>query len=462
MRNVARYSGIGVSRPEPVRSPIRLVLLAGFGGLLVLMVFAGLGTMEVLREIETDNEAIRQEFLDRNRTLNEIRSALYLSGTYLRDYLLDPDVGQAEAHRAALEKTRATMDAALQTYREHLRQDEAPPFHGLEHDLDEYWKVLSPVLAWTPEERRARGDSFLRADVYPRRLSMLAVADQIANVNERQLNAGDRRVSELFHQFRRRVAVTLILTIGVGLVLATVSITYTLRLERDAQARFAEIEHARLELRELSGRLVETQETERRAISRELHDEVGQTLSAMVVELSNISAALPAANAVLRTHVDTMKRLLENSMGVVRNMALLLRPSMLDDIGLVPALRWQAREVSRRSGLRVDVATEHIPDSLPDEHKTCIYRVVQEALYNCTRHAGARVCRITLRYENGELLLAVQDDGKGFDRAEERGLGLLGMQERAERLGGRFEVSSLPGQGTLLTVSLPLPVEVAG
>ncbi|HYM23034.1 MAG TPA: hypothetical protein VEU08_07495, partial [Vicinamibacterales bacterium] len=85
--------------PERARSPIRVVLLAGFGGLLTLMAFAGLDTMEVLREIETSNNAIRQEFLDRNRTLNEIRSSLYLSGTYLRDYLLDPNAGQAESHR---------------------------------------------------------------------------------------------------------------------------------------------------------------------------------------------------------------------------------------------------------------------------------------------------------------------------------------------------------------------------
>ncbi len=438
------------------------MLLAGFGGLLLLMVFAGLDTLEVLREIETNNNAIRQEFLERNRTLNEIRSSLYLSGTYLRDYLLDPNVGQAESHRAALERTRASMDTALAAYGKWLRGAEMQPFHGLERDLDEYWRTLSPVLAWTPAERRARGDLFLRSEVYPRRTSMLAVADQIAEVNERQLNAGDRRVSDLFNAFRRRVRITLLITVGVGLLLAAVSISHTLRLERDAQVRYAEIAHARLELRELSARLVDTQERERRAISRELHDEVGQTLSAVVVELSNLSAALPeSAPLLLRGHVETTKRLVESTMNVVRNMALLLRPSMLDDIGLVPALRWQAREVSRRTGVRVDIATGTLPDDLPDEHKTCIYRVVQEALFNCTRHADAHVCRITLRHEGGELLLAVQDDGRGFDRTQERGLGLLGMQERAERLGGRFEVNSAAGKGTLLTVSLPLPVAVA-
>jgi len=448
-----------VASTERVRSPIRLVLLAGFGGLLALLAFAGLDTLEVVREIEHDNNAIRQEFLDRNRTLNEIRGSLYLSGTYLRDYLLDPDAGQAESHKATLERTRATMDAALAAYGGRVRGTERAPFEKLQHDLAEYWSTLSPALTWTPEERRARGDAFLRTEVYPRRASMLAVADQIADVNERQLNAGDRRLADLFNAFRRRVRFTVLATMAVGLVLAAVSMSHTLRLEREAHARFVEIEHARQELRDLSARLVETQEIERRAISRELHDEVGQTLSAIIVELSNFSAALPeTAGSALRGHVETVKKLVENTMGVVRNMALLLRPSMLDDIGLVPALRWQAREVSRRTGIRVDIATGPLPDELPDEHKTCIYRVVQEALHNCARHADAHVCRITLSHDNGELLLAVQDDGKGFDRAEERGLGLLGIQERAERLHGRFEVNSVPGKGTLLTVALPLPV----
>ena len=438
---------------------MRVVLLAGFGGLLALLVFAGLDTLEVLREIENNDNAIRQEFLERNRLLNEIRSSLYLSGTYLRDYLLDPDVGQAASHKGALERTHAAMDASLAAYGRRLLGNETAPFEGLQRDLVEYWRALSPVLTWTPAERRTRGEMFLRTEVYPRRASMLAVADQIADVNERQLNAGVGRMSALFDAFRLRVRATVLITIALGLLLAGVTVSYTLRLEREAQARYTEIERARQELRELSARLVETQELERRAISRELHDEVGQTLSAMVVELSNFSAGLPPeAVPRLRGHVDTMRKLVENTMGVVRNMALLLRPSMLDDVGLVPALRWQAREVSRRSGMRVDIATGALPDELPDEHKTCIYRVVQEALHNCARHAEAHVCRVTLRHENGELLLAVQDDGRGFDRSEERGLGLLGIQERVKRLNGRFEVSSVPGKGTLLTVALPLAV----
>ena len=124
-------------------------------------------------------------------------------------------------------------------------------------------------------------------------------------------------------------------------------------------------------------------------------------------------------------------------MNEIRNMALLLRPSMLDDFGLVPALDWQAREIGKRTGLRVQVASE-VAGELPEEHKTCIYRVVQEALNNCARHAQASAVQVAVRSEPAEILVTVQDDGSGFDTARVRGMGLLGMEERVRHLGGTF------------------------
>ena len=143
-------------------------------------------------------------------------------------------------------------------------------------------------------------------------------------------------------------------------------------------------------MKQLSARLVEAQEEERRSISRELHDEVGQSLTGVLVEMANLSNQIRAGDlAAVEAKANEIKKLLEDAVGVVRNMALLLRPSMLDDLGLVPALQWQAREVSKRTGVRVRVAAEGVSEDLPEEHKTCIYRIVQEALHNCVQHAGA-------------------------------------------------------------------------
>ena len=152
---------------------------------------------------------------------------------------------------------------------------------------------------------------------------------------------------------------------------------------------------------------------------------------------------------------------MEGSIKVVRNMALLLRPSMLDDLGLVPALEWKAREVGKRSGVRVRIDAAQVPEHLPEGHKTCVYRIVQEALNNIVQHAEARNVTVTVEQQKESLLLAIRDDGKGFDAQRQRGMGLLGIEERVSSLGGTLTVDSKPGEGTVLRVSLPPAVAVA-
>lgn len=132
---------------------------------------------------------------------------------------------------------------------------------------------------------------------------------------------------------------------------------------------------------------------------------------------------------------------------------------MLDDLGLVAAVEWQAREISKRTGMLVETADENVPDDLPEEHKICVYRVVQEALNNCSKHAGAKRAKVTLRRVPGQLQVVVEDDGKGFDAERVRGLGLIGMHERVSQLGGELKVDSHPGRGTRVSADLPLPGE---
>jgi signal transduction histidine kinase len=226
------------------------------------------------------------------------------------------------------------------------------------------------------------------------------------------------------------------------------------RLEREAKARYEEVEEAHGELRKLSSRLVTAQEEERRNLSRELHDEIGQSMSAMLVELGRLEAAPDSETRGER--LASVRRLAESSVGMVRNMALLLRPSMLDDLGLIAALRWQAREVTRRSGLKVKMAADDITEDLPDTYRTCLYRVVQEALNNCAQHSQATQVRVVVHRDQDGLQVTVQDDGIGFEPSREKGMGLLGMEERVERLGGRFSINSKPGSGTILRIQLPL------
>lgn len=434
----------------------RFALGAGFGGLLAIMALAGFYGLRVLEQIRRSDNQIRTQFLLKNDALNNIRSQLHLSGTYVRDYLLEPEPGRAETYRANLEEVHRQMESALESFGRQLEPNQTKYYTELSANLSNYWQVLGPIFKWDSNQRRHEGYSFLRDEVLPRRAAVLAIAGRIASINEEQLSAGNHRVDHLLVEFQSRLAMILWATLLLGSGMAAFSTWTILRLEARARAQYHEVVKARRQLEDLSARLVHAQENERRVLARELHDEVGQTLSAVLVELRNLSVeSAIQTDQQSRDHVETVEGLVENSVRVVRNMALLLRPSMLDDLGLVPALQWQAREVSKRTSMEVSVATELASDDLPDEYKTCIYRVVQEALHNCSRHAGATRVRIRVQQEPGRLLLSIQDDGQGFDVKQTKGLGLLGIEERAARLGGKCEIHSAPGSGTILAIELP-------
>ena len=434
----------------------RLALTVGFGGLLVIIALAGLDTLRVLRQIRANEDQIRQEFLFRNHVLNNIRSDLYLSGTYVRDYLLEPDFERAESYRATLQKVRTEMDSALESYGSKLDPEQSRDYAALKIELAGYWDVLEPVLRLNNQERQRKGYAFLRDEVFPRRMAMLDIANRIDSINEQQLSAGNQRDAGLLSSFQSRLTLTLFVTVVLGMGMAAFSMRKILKLESHAHSQYEEVVQARKQLENLSARLVQAQETERRSLARELHDEVGQALSAVLVELRNLSIGLPSqSEEQLSKHLETIKGLVENTVRMVRNMSLLLRPSMLDDLGLIPALQWQAREVSRRTCMDVTVSTDLVSDDLPDEYKTCIYRVVQEALHNCSAHSQATAVRIKVEQEPERLTLSIRDNGKGFDVKQSKGLGLLGIEERAAHLGGRCQIHSKLGSGTTLAIELP-------
>jgi signal transduction histidine kinase len=447
-----------MERPaQPVKLGTQIGLIVGFGGLLAMMAFAGIDSISVLVQIQTRNQEIRQSFVTKSRTLEQIRAGLYLSGSRVQDYLLERDPAEAERQRAALEASRSEVERAVETYGRVLDASQKSSFSALAGEIRSYWQALEPTLKWSVRDRQARSDRFIHEELLPRRTASLLIADRIAGMNAHELDASNVELEDVFTAFRLRLIVVLAVSLTFGSVLAAGATLYLVRLARDADTRFRDIVKAQHELKDLSARLLEIQEKERRTLSRELHDEVGQSLSAVLMEIGNLSAALPQPHPELRAHLDSIKMLAENSVKVVRNMTLLLRPSMLDDLGLVPALQWQAREVSRRTGLEVEVFADTVADDLPEDYRTCIYRVVQEALHNCTRHSGARAVRLEAVQDAEKIVLTIQDDGKGFDSRTVRGMGLLGMEERVTHLGGTFQVNAKPGMGATLHIELPLP-----
>ena len=434
----------------------RGALFAGFGALLVLMAIICLDSLRTLGAFATYNTQVRQELLYRERTLEQVRAGLYEASNIARDYvLIKSDPHAQEILRTELQSIQNETTTALKACIQSLPVPKREPFQRLALELEHYWSTIGPIFALSPKDKNL-GTAVLRGDVLSRNTEIIAITREVSAVNDDELKDADRRIAEVLAQFRYRLLMVATIAFSFGLILAGTTIIYAVRLEKRAEEKYKESLEAERELKKLSKRLVEAEERERRAISRELHDEVGQSLNALLLDVENLMEMSCGVGA-FRRGLQKVKSLAENCVNEVRNMALLLRPSMLDDLGLVAALDWQGREVSKRTGMVVDTVDENVSDNLPEDHKTCVYRIVQEALNNCSKHAYAKKVWVVVRQEPHHLRISIEDDGKGFDPSRVCGLGLIGMNERVSQLGGVLKVDSDPARGTLLRVDLPLP-----
>lgn len=296
--------------------------------------------------------------------------------------------------------------------------------------------------------------------LYPAKRAPLAqaLAGKRATVDDMEIRRPDRTIP-------LEVSAAPI-TDAAGNVVLAIAVFHDISERRQAEAErqrlFDEVHANQQRLRALSQRLIELQEAERGHLARELHDEVGQALTAVKINLqaAQRQATLEAAAPFLADSIDLIERVLQQ----VRDISLDLRPALLDDLGLAAALRWYVDRQTRRAGLAARVVADLPDEPLPDELAITCFRVVQEALTNILRHAHARNVAILVTHTEQELNLIVRDDGCGFDAdavlhgtADRITFGLLGLQERVQLAGGRLTIRSTPTEGTEVRVTLPLP-----
>jgi two-component system sensor histidine kinase UhpB len=245
---------------------------------------------------------------------------------------------------------------------------------------------------------------------------------------------------------------------GVGIAGFAVDVTARIEAE-DKARRYAE------DVRSLVNRLVQAQEAERRRVADELHDLIGQNLTALGLDLQALKQQLAAkGDGVAGPRLDTMATLVETTIDAIRGVMTDLRPPALEEFGLVPALRWYASVFSQRTGIKVATQASGRARRLSRDAELALFRIVQEALTNAAKHSGGTSVKIAIRYGD-ELRLTVEDDGRGFvDGAGARvtkrgGFGLTTMRERAEAFGGRFRIE-FPGRGTRIVVEMPTQGEI--
>jgi PAS domain S-box-containing protein len=241
---------------------------------------------------------------------------------------------------------------------------------------------------------------------------------------------------------------------------------YTVIL-RDITARLASEEalrRSRDELQALGAAAHMTREQEKSRFARELHDELGQLLTMLQMDVAWCKAALPYGNEALDTRLDRMEQLLKSTIAATRRIAADLRPLMLDDLGLVPSLEWLVENFSQRTGIACTLSVGEDELALPKAHASAIFRIVQESLTNIAKHAEASHAEIALERDEDELVVRVADDGVGFSPQAPRkpgSLGLFGLRERASLMGGEASIISAPGEGTSIVVRLPVEAPMA-
>ena len=422
-----------------------LVAALGLGSLVVLIVVSMLASARTAEDIYAQLDQLNNHHRRVEENLRKLRSDVNLSGIFVRDYLLDVARERAPEYREQIAQFRSTNMATLAELKTLIEHDEQ--IASLQAKLDDYWQTFEPLFDWTITEKIMRSAAFLRREVVPRREAALNIAREIETLNNENLATQRqevaRRQTAVRNELRSMLWQTVLLGLGVAIV-----VVWRLRV---LEQRSDLAEH---QMRELSQQLVNAQEEERKNLSRELHDHVAQVLTGLRMELGRIERLSPGIGPV----VGECKRLVDEMFQTVRSLALGLRPSMLDDLGLQAALEWHVRDFMSRYAINVDLKMAGNFESLPESHRTCVYRVVQEALTNCARHADAHNIVVDVRTTERELQLSVSDDGIGLNPAHRgRGLGLIGIDERVKELHGTVVISPRGTTGTIVEVRLPLP-----
>jgi signal transduction histidine kinase len=399
---------------------------------------------------------VTQRYSAHSQALETVLVCFHVYDERMEKYLLTDVIVANLADRAEIVSRGSELHTAVSEY----PQDSGNQEQSLISQIDDVVKAeeaaFDDTQGWSLEERKKRARVFIQEEMIPMRTQVLALVNAVSHLNDQRLAAENEAVAAEFLGLQTKLSQMVVITLLAGLALSLAAGYYILRLEQDGRKRYLALEGSRQELEGLSKRLVEVQEAERLSISRELHDEVGQTLGALLVDLGQLSNFTPPENVIVRNQIARIKAVAESAVRSIRDIALLLRPPMLDDLGLIPALEWQARETSRRTDMEVEVHAGEMPDTLPDRVRVGIYRLVQETLQNVATHSHAKQVKVIVNCDRQRVEVEISDDGVGFQPERTRGMGILGMEERVRQLGGSFDLRSSPGEGTTVRAVLPI------
>jgi signal transduction histidine kinase len=444
-----------MERSVPHALTIKAALALGFGATLSLWLFAGYYFTQRMAEVQRESRAVNARYMEAQELLSAVRTEVLLGSVYVRDALLDPDPDAVDSYRQHVDETYQTVDSALERYVPILDSAaERSRVEGLRRDIAGFHVALLDVLATDRTQWRTQA-RLLLSRLMPRRASVMQVSDQIQKLNRGAFVQQQRALADIYASTQDRIWQTLSFALAGSLGIALFATIYVGRLERDLhEQRMRELQTTD-DLQRLSTKLVRAQEEERRAIARELHDEVGQVLMAIKVEISLAQRRIEAAAGGPGLLADA-QAIADSALMTVRDLSHLLHPAMLDDLGLTAALEWYLSGFGKRHGLAVRLLHDGMEQRLIPEIETAVYRIVQEAMSNIAKHAHATVAFVYLQRAGNVLRVTIEDDGAGFDpSAAPRGLGMIGIRERVAHFDGTASLDTAIGGGMRLLIELP-------
>lgn len=451
----------GIMEQEQLRRPIRAGLFLGFGLIVGVWLFAGYYFTRRIADVEQQAAAINARYTRAQELLSTVRAQVLLGSVYVRDALLDPDPTAASAYRRRLVDSYKLVDQALQQYVPVLGSDaEREQVMGLRAEISDFRRTMLDVLATDATRWPMEARTLLQTRVMPRRELVISLSEQAQALNRGAFIQQQSAIADVYRVTQRRIWQTLGVALATNLGIALLATLYAGRLEDQLRRQRAKDVQSTRDLQDLSAKLLNAQEEERRSIARELHDEVGQALTAIKVELAVAQRAIDSGGGAASA-LDDVRSIADGVLHTVRDLSHLLHPVLLDDLGLASATEWYLKGFGRRHDVRVELLHDRMDQRLAPETETAVYRIIQEALTNVAKHAKATSCRVYLQRLTNTILITIEDDGVGFDPADTRsasgprGLGLVGIRERVEQLHGTVRLESAPGKGTRLTVELP-------
>ena len=438
------------------RSP-SLPLIVGLVVSLVTIGGMGWYTVREVRTLRDEQTAISERNRRDSLQLIRIQSNLATVATALRDMADRVEPYPIVYWRQTFDRLRADLDQAL-ALESTFSPAERPEAQQrrLRESVDRLWISLDQVFAQAAAGDEDGALAGVRTSVAAQHQELVGLVSQFLVLNTRVQEEASQRNREVYERVVREIVVL----VAALLVLVALIGAYTIWANRQA---FQEVARLSGQLRTLSWRMLRIQEDLQQSFSRELHDDVGQVFTAIGTLLGRIARNLPAESA-MAADVEEVRGIAQQTLERIRVQSRLLHPSVLDDFGLEKAVEWYVEQFGRQHEIRTHFEVAGPIGVVPTESNIHIYRIVQEALTNVSKHAGATEAWVRLAQHNGRLALTIEDRGRGLPSGDAvaRGVGLVSMRERAELLGGTFAIRPASPHGVIVDVEVPLGLRTAG